>query len=72
MKTKKMYQQPIAEIVDSTIEESILTTWSTDHSYDYDDPLDNHTGDLNEDPFGGMAGAKGNPIFDEVWEDELQ
>ena len=66
-KKKKIYQQPIAEIVDSTIEESILTTWSI--GYDSDDPLGNHTGDINEDPFGDMAGAKGNPIFGEIWED---
>ncbi len=67
---KKKYQQPIAEIV-APIEESVLTTsWA--QGYDYDDPLDNHTGDLNDDPFGGGAGAKGNPIFDEVWEEGLQ
>ena len=70
MKTKKIYQQPIAEIVESPIEESILTSWS--QAYDYNDPLDNHTGDINDDPFGDMTGAKGNQIFDEVWEDELQ
>ena len=69
MKKKKRYQQPIAEIVDTQDEESILTSWSW--GYDYDDPLDNHTGDINDDPFGGMAGAKGNPIFGEIWEDEL-
>ena len=68
MKKKKRYQQPIAEIVDTQDEESILTSWSW--GYDYDDPLDNHTGDINDDPFGGMAGAKGNPIFGEIWEDE--
>ena len=66
---KKIYQQPIAEIVDSTIEESILTSWS--RGYNYDDPLGNHTGDINDDPFGGMAGAKGNPIFFFFLEDEL-
>ena len=65
---KKKYQQPIAEIV-APIEENILTSWSQD--YDSYDPLDNHTGDINDDPFGGMAGAKGNPIFGEIWEDEL-
>ena len=70
MKKKKRYQQPIAEIVDSPIEESILTSWSW--GYDYDDPLDNHTGDINDDPFGGTSGAKGNEIFGEIWEDELQ
>ena len=70
MKKKKRYQQPIAEIVDTQDEESILTSWS--QAYDYNDPLDNHTGDINDDPFGGMTGAKGNQIFDEVWEDELQ
>ena len=69
---KKIYQQPIAEIVDTLDEESILTSWSTDHSYDYGDPLDNHTGDINEDPFGGTSGAKGNEIFGEVWEEGLQ
>ena len=70
MKKKKIYQKPIAEIVDSPIEENILTSWS--QGYDCDDPLDNHTGDLNDDPFGGMTGAKGSPIFDEVWEEGLQ
>ena len=70
MKKKKRYQQPIAEIVDSPNEESILTSWSW--GYDYDDPLDNHTGDINDDPFGGTSGAKGNPVFGEIWEDELQ
>ena len=70
MKTKKIYQQPIAEKVDSPIEESILTSWS--RGYDYNDPLGNHTGDINEDPFADMTGAKGNPIFGEIWEDELQ
>ena len=70
MKTKKIYQQPIAEKVDSPIEESILTSLS--RGYDYNDPLDNHTGDINDDPFADMTGAKGNQIFDEVWEDELQ
>ena len=67
MKKKKRYQQPIAEIVDTQDEESILTSWSW--GYDYDDPLDNHTGDINDDPFGGMSGAKGNPVFGEIWED---
>ena len=66
---KKKYQQPIAEIV-APIEENILTSWSW--RYDYDDPLDNHTGDINDDPFGGMSGAKGNEIFGEIWEDEMQ
>ena len=56
-------------MVESPIEESILTSWS--RGYNYDDPLGNHTGDINDDPFGGMAGAKGNPIFGEIWEDEL-
>ena len=70
MKKKKRYQQPIAEIVDTQDEESILTSWSW--GYDYDDPLDNHTGDINDDPFGGMSGAKGNEIFGEIWEDEMQ
>ena len=70
MKKKKRYQQPIAEIVDTQDEESILTSWSW--GYDYDDPLDNHTGDINDDPFADMAGAKGNPIFGEIWEEELQ
>ena len=67
---KKIYQQPIAEIVDSPIEDSVLTSWSW--RYDYDDPLDNHTGDISDDPFGGMSGAKGNEIFGEIWEDEMQ
>ena len=67
---KKIYQQPIADIVDSPIEDSVLTSWSW--RYDYDDPLDNHTGDINDDPFGGMSGAKGNEIFGEFWEDEMQ
>ena len=67
---KKIYQQPIADIVDSPIEDSVLTSWSW--RYDYDDPLDNHTGDINDDPFGGMSGAKGNEIFGEIWEDEMQ
>ena len=53
MKKKKRYQQPIAEIVDTQDEESILTSWSW--GYDYDDPLDNHTGDINDDPFGDMG-----------------
>ena len=66
---KKKYQQPIAEIV-APIEENILTSWS--QGYNYDDPLDNHTGDINDDPFGGMSGAKGNEIFGEFWEDEMQ
>lgn len=70
MKKKKRYQQPIAEIVDTQDEESILTSWSW--GYDYDDPLDNHTGDINDDPFGGTSGAKGKPVFGEIWEDELQ
>ena len=69
MKKKKRYQQPIAEIV-APIEENILTSWSWRH--DYDDPLDNHTGDINDDPFGGTSGAKGNEIFGEIWEEELQ
>ena len=68
---KKKYQQPIAEMVESPIEESVLTTsWA--QGYDYDDPLDNHTGDINDDPFGGRSGAKGNEIFGEIWEDEMQ
>ena len=67
---KKKYQQPIAEMVESPIEESVLTSWS--QGYNYDDPLDNHTGDINDDPFGGMSGAKGNEIFGEIWEDEMQ
>ena len=67
---KKIYQQPIAEIVVAPIEESILTSWS--RGYNYDDPLDNHTGDENDDPFADMAGAKGNEIFGEIWEDGMQ
>ena len=67
---KKIYQQPIAEIVDSPIEENILTSWS--QGYDYGDPLDHHAWDINDDPFGGMSGAKGNEIFGEFWEDEMQ
>ena len=66
---KKKYQQPIAEIV-APIEENILTSWS--QGYDSYDPLENHTGDINDDPFGGMSGAKGNEIFGEFWEDEMQ
>ena len=66
---KKKYQQPIAEIV-APIEENILTSWS--QGYDSYDPLDNHTGDINDDPFGGTSGAKGNEIFGEFWEDEMQ
>ena len=66
---KKKYQQPIAEIV-APIEENILTSWS--QGYDYGDPLDHHAWDINDDPFGGTSGAKGNPIFDEVWEEGLQ
>ena len=67
---KKKYQQPIAEMVESPIEESVLTSWS--QGYDSYDPLDNHTGDINDDPFGGMSGVKGNEIFGEIWEDEMQ
>ena len=67
---KKIYQQPIAEIVESPIEESILTSWS--QGYNEEDPLDNHTGDENDDPFADMAGAKGNPIFGEIWEVGMQ
>ena len=66
---KKKYQQPIAEIV-APIEENILTSWS--QGYNSYDPLDNHTGDINDDPFGSTSGAKGNEIFGEFWEDEMQ